>query len=98
MRIIKKKTLVDYYREHPQAEVALEDWYQKTKKAEWTCFADIKRTFNSVDSVGNKRYVFNIKGNDYRLVVVIKFTVSHVLVRFVGTHAEYDKITDIQNL
>lgn len=98
MRIIKKKTLVDYYTAHPQAEVALEDWYRKTKSAEWTCFADIKRTFNSVDSVGNHRYVFNIKGNDYRLIVIIKFMVSHVLIRFVGTHAEYDKIADIQNI
>ena len=54
--------------------------------------------FNSVDSVGNKRYVFNIKGNDYRLIVLIKFMVSHVLIRFIGTHNEYDKIKDIQNI
>jgi mRNA interferase HigB len=98
MRIIAKSTLVAYYTKNPKAKVALEDWYEKTKEAKWTCFADIKRTFNSVDSVGNKRYVFNIKGNDYRLIVLIKFTVSHVLIRFVGTHAEYDKITDIQNI
>ena len=98
MRIIAHKTLVDYYTENPKSKVALEDWYTKTKKAVWTCFADIKKTFNTVDSVGNKRYVFNIKGNDYRLVVVIKFTVSHVLIRFVGTHSEYDKIKDIQNI
>ena len=58
----------------------------------------MRQTFNSVDSVGNKRYVFNIKGNDYRLVVLVKFTVSHVLIRFVGTHSEYDKITDIQHI
>ena len=69
-----------------------------SKEAKWECFADIKKTFNSVDSVGNKRYVFNIKGNDYRLIVLIKFTVSHVLIRFVGTHKEYDKIKDIQNI
>lgn len=98
MRIIAKSTLVAYYTKNPQSKTALEDWYEKTKEAEWKCFADIKQTFNSVDSVGNKRYVFNIKGNDYRLVVLIKFTVSHVLIRFVGTHAEYDKITDIQHV
>ena len=98
MRIIAKSTLVAYYTKNPQAKAALEDWYEKTKEAEWNCFADIKRTFNSVDSVGNKRYVFNIKGNDFRLVVLIKFTVSHVLIRFVGTHAEYDTITDIQHI
>ena len=98
MRIIAKSTLVAYYTKNPQAKAALEDWYEKTKEAEWNCFADIKRTFNSVDSVGNKRYVFNIKGNDFRLVVLIKFTVSHVLIRFVGTHEEYNKITDIQHI
>ena len=58
----------------------------------------MKKTFNSVDSVGNQHYVFNIKGNDYRLVVVVKFTISQVLIRFVGTHQEYDKIKDIQHI
>jgi len=98
MRIIAKSTLVAYYTKNPQSKVALEDWYEKTKEAEWNCFADIKRTFNSVDSVGNKRYVFNIKGNDYRLVVLILFTPQRVYIRFVGNHSEYDKITDVQHL
>ena len=98
MRIIAKSTLVDYYTKNPQAKTALEDWYQKTSEAEWKCFADIKRTFNSVDSVGNKRYVFNIKGSDYRLVVLILFTPQTVYIRFVGTHADYDRIKDIQTL
>jgi len=52
MRIIAKSTLVAYYTKNPQSKAALEDWYEKTKEAEWNCFADIKRTFNSVDSVG----------------------------------------------
>ena len=98
MRVIARSTPVAYYTKNPQSKVALEDWYNKTKEANWECFADIKKTFNSVDSVGNKRFVFNIKGNDYRLIVLIKFTVSHVLIRFVGTHEEYDKIKDIQNI
>ena len=98
MRVIARSTLVTYYTKNPQSKVALEDWYNKTKEAQWECFADIKKTFNSVDSVGNKRFVFNIKGNDYRLIVLIKFTISHVLIRFVGTHEEYDKIKDIQNI
>jgi len=92
MRVISRAILVDYYSKHSDAKVALEEWYQKTVKSQWTCFNDIKRTFNSVDAVGNQHYVFNIKGNDFRLIVVIKFTISTVLIRFVGTHAEYDKI------
>lgn len=98
MRVIARKKLVDYYTIHPQAKTALDEWYTKTEEAEWKSLMDIKQTFNSVDYVGNQHYVFNIKGNDFRLVVVIKFTPQHVFIRFIGTHAEYDKITDIQNL
>ena len=98
MRIIAKSTLVAYYTKNPQSKSALEDWFEKTKEAEWKNFSDIKKTFNTVSSVGNNRYVFNIKGNDYRLVVLIKFTVSDVLIRFVGTHAEYDRIKNIEKL
>ena len=97
MRIIARSKIIEYYTVHASAEVALEEWYQKTKRAEWTCFADMKRTFNSEDSIGNQHYVFNIKGNDYRLIVVIKFTIKTVLIRFIGTHAEYDRI-DAKNI
>lgn len=98
MRIISKSTLVDYYNKDPKSKTALEEWYNKTKKSEWTCFADIKKTFNSVDNVGNQHYVFNIKGNGYRLVVVILFTPQTIYIRFVGTHKEYDAIKNIQNI
>ena len=97
MRIIARKKIIDYYSLNPNARTALEDWYHKTKNAEWSCFADMKQTFNSVDSVGNQHYVFNIRGNSYRLIVVIKFTIKTVLIRFIGTHAEYDLI-DAKNV
>lgn len=76
----------------------MQDWVRKTEAAQWKTFADIKQTFNSVDYVGNQHYVFNIKGNDYRLVVVIQFTPQHVFIRFIGTHKEYDRIKDIKNI
>lgn len=98
MHIIKRKTLIDFYTKTPQAKDALEDWFCKTRAATWTCYANVKKTFNSVDSVGNQHYVFNIKGNDYRLVAVIKFTIQNVLIRFVGSHKQYDKISNIQNI
>lgn len=97
MRIIAKSEIIDYYTKNPNSKTALEDWYKKTKKAEWTCFSDMKKTFNSVDSVGNQHYVFNIRGNNYRLVVVVKFTIKTVLIRFIGTHAEYD-LVDVKNV
>lgn len=92
MRIIAHRTIVLFYRNHANAETALEMWYQRTKKANWDSFADIKKDFNSVDSVGNQRFVFNIKGNDYRLVAVVKFQIKMVYIRWVGTHKDYDKI------
>lgn len=92
MRIFTEQALKQYITKHPQAKTALQEWVTIVKNSSWTCFADIKKTFNSVDSVGNQHYVFNIKGNDYRLVVVIKFTIQFVYIRFIGTHSEYDKI------
>ena len=78
MHVISRSTLIAYYTKNPQAKIALEDWYVKTSRATWNSFADIKRTFNSVDNVGKQHYVFNIKGNDYRLVVVIQCTPKRV--------------------
>ena len=92
MRIFTEQRLKEYTEEHPESKVALQEWVSTVKKSKWTCFADIRKSFNSVDSVGNQRYVFNIKGNNYRLVVVIKFTIQFVYIRFIGTHIEYDKI------
>lgn len=98
MRIIAKKTLTQYAENHPQAAGSLNDWFEKTRKAEWNNLTDIRQTFNSVDYVGNQRYVFNINGNNYRLVVLILMTSNTVYIRFIGTHAEYDRITDIENI
>lgn len=92
MHIVSHKKLFDCYLLHNDAEIALQQWYKTASVAKWKCFADIKKDYNSVDSVGNQRYVFNIKGNKYRLVVVIQFVHEYIYIRFVGTHTEYDKI------
>jgi mRNA interferase HigB len=92
MNIVSHKRLLDCYTKHKEAEIPFEQWYITAKNAKWKCFADIKNDFNSVDSIGNQRYVFNIKGNNYRLVVVIQFVHGYIFIRFAGTHAEYDKI------
>ena len=97
MRIFTEQTLNAYIQGHPEAKTALQERTSIVKRSEWTCFADVKSTFNSVDNVGNQHFVFNIKGNNYRLVVVIKFTIKFVYIRFIGTHAEYDKI-DCKNI
>ncbi|MCM1067533.1 MAG: type II toxin-antitoxin system HigB family toxin [Muribaculaceae bacterium] len=92
MRVITEEPLRNYIAKHPDTETALQDWLRKVKSAQWANFADVKKTFNSADNLGNQHYVFNIRGNNHRLVVVIKFTIKWVYIRFIGTHAEYDKI------
>lgn len=99
MRIVSHRKLVEFYQDkgHSDAQSALERWYEIAEEADWRSMSDIKVDFPSVDYVGNQHYVFNIKGNNYRLVVVVKFTIGHIFIRFVGTHAEYDKI-DVSNI
>ena len=94
MRIVSHRKLVEFYNQKGlgDAKIALERWYDITEQAAWKNLSDIKVDFPAADYVGNQHYVFNIKGNKYRLVVVVKFTISHVFIRFVGTHSEYEKI------
>ena len=94
MRIVSHKKLKDFYEMpgHEDARVALNRWYHIALKAEWQSLSDIKVDFPATDYTGNQHYVFNIRGNKYRLVVVVKFTMGYVFIRFVGTHEEYDKI------
>lgn len=66
--------------------------YKKTKEADWSSFNELKQTFNSTDAIGNGLYVFNIKGNHYRLIARIIFGARTVFIRYINTHAEYNKV------
>lgn len=94
MRIVSHRKLKEFYLTpgKEDAEVALEKWYETVEAAQWQNYAEMKADFGSVDAVGNQHYVFNIRGNKYRLVVVVKFVMGYVFIRFVGTHEEYDNI------
>lgn len=94
MRIVSHRKLKEFYETpgHEDAKVPLERWYQIVEEAEWQSFSDLRSDFGSADSVGNQHYVFNIGGNKYRLVVVVKYVMGFVFIRWVGTHSEYDKI------
>jgi mRNA interferase HigB len=92
MVIIAKATLKAFMKTSPDSENALDNWYEITKQNDWKNFNEMKRSYNSVDSVGNDRYVFNIKGNHYRLIALILFKVRTVFILFIGTHKEYDLI------
>ncbi|MGV8829945.1 MAG: type II toxin-antitoxin system HigB family toxin [Breznakibacter sp.] len=98
MHIISFAKIRDYFTKHGDSKTALEEWHHKAKKAEWKDISDVKQTFNSVDAVGGDRYVFNIKGNNYRLIAVIRFKIQRLFVRWIGTHAEYDKLKDIDKI
>jgi len=94
MRIVSHRRLKEFYEQegHADARAALERWYDVAETADWRSLSDIRADFPATDYVGNQHYVFNIRGNRYRLVVVVKFLMGYIFVRFVGTHAEYDKI------
>lgn len=92
MRIISRKTLRDFYENHPDAKAPLESWFQETMGARWIGPKDIKRRYPSADVLRGNRVVFNIKGNTYRLIVKIHYNTRIVFIRFVGTHAQYDKV------
>jgi len=92
VRIISRKTLREFWDRHPEAQQALQAWYHDTKRAVWKTPADIKSVYRNASFVANNRVVFNIKGNDYRLVTAMQYQYRIVYIRFVGTHTEYDKI------
>lgn len=92
MVIISKTILRDFGLAHPDAIEALNSWYNLVKLGDWESLADLRQFSNSVDYVGNDRYVFNIRGNRYRLVAMIFFDIRTVFVRFIGTHSQYDNI------
>ena len=97
MRIIALSTLRTFWEFHPDAETPLRSWYALASRAVWKTPADIKAAYGNASFTGNNRVVFNIKGNDYRLVVAVRYDKGLMYVRFVGTHRQYDKI-DVETI
>jgi len=92
MRIIATKTLRDFWEKHTDAEQAIKSWYKEAAESQWDGPGDIKARYPSADVLPGNRIVFTIKGNKYRLIVKIHYNTGVVFIRFLGTHAEYDKI------
>lgn len=92
MRIIARKTLREYATQYPDAAGQLHAWYHDVKRADWTTPAEITSVYGSASILPGRRVVFNIKGNQYRLVVAISFEHQIIFVRWFGTHREYDRI------
>ncbi|WP_310590321.1 type II toxin-antitoxin system HigB family toxin [Dyadobacter sp. NIV53] len=92
MNIIAKGTILHYLKKYPMAATPLLAWYNEFLKAEYQNFNELKSVHKSASIVANNRIVFNIKGNDFRLVVSINFSRLATYVIWFGTHNEYDKI------
>lgn len=92
MRVIAVRALREFWARYPAAEPPLRAWFDEARKARWRRPSDIKAQYRSASVLRNRRVVFNIKGNDYRLVVAIAYRLQVVYVKFVGTHAQYDAI------
>lgn len=92
MVLLTKSKLIAFYEGEPKAKEPLLKWYNEVIICNWNNYQSVKETFNSVDSVGNARFVFNVGGNKYRIVAMIHFSTRTLFVRFVGTHKQYDKI------
>ena len=92
MQIIARRTLRLFWEANPQAETPLRTWYALVRAAEWHTPADIRPMFNSADFLADNRVIFDIGGNKFRLVVHVSYRFGRVLIKFVGTHADYDNI------
>lgn len=98
MRIIARRSLREFiekrigHKDYAALKSALDAWSAETSKANWKNSSEVKRNYTTASVVSNERIVFNIKGNDYRLVVAIDFEKSIVWIKWLGTHKEYDRI------
>lgn len=92
MRIIAKRRLREFWERHPDAKVPLENWYARVRRDDWDTPARVTQHYPRASLIGSDRVVFRLKGNDYRLVVAVDYGHKTVFIRFIGTHAEYNRI------
>jgi mRNA interferase HigB len=92
VRVIARHALVNLWRRHRETEPPLRDWLSVVRRADWASMVDVKGVFPKASVINRERVVFDVLGGNYRLVVAIKFSARIVFIKFVGTHAEYDRI------
>jgi mRNA interferase HigB len=96
MNVLSRNALVQFYSQHNDAKKYLETWFKTCRKADWSSFRDLQRTFPEAFPVGDDRVVFDIRGNKYRMVVRIVFRYRTMQIKWIGTHAQYNEIDVIQ--
>lgn len=92
MRIISRNTLIQYWEKFPDVEQQLKSWFDEVRNASWMSPNELKRQYRNTSIISDKRVVFNIKGNSYRLVIDVEYKLGIVFIVWLGTHKEYDKI------
>ena len=92
MRVIALRTLREFWEQHPDAQQSIQAWYRDARSSKWSAPTDITDVHGNASVVGNNRVVFNIQGNQYRLVVAINYPHGIVYIRFIGSHRDYDRI------
>ena len=92
MRVIAKRRLREFWERHPNARTSLENWYARVRRDDWDTPARVTEHYPRASLIGGDRVVFNVKGNTYRLIVAVDYQHGIVFIRFIGTHAEYDRI------
>ena len=97
MNVISFKKIRDFYEINPDSKTYLTSWFKTVRRADWKDFNALRSDFNSADLVADNRVIFNIKGNHYRLIARISFEHKRIMIKWLGTHAEYDKV-DARNV
>ncbi|WP_342087841.1 type II toxin-antitoxin system HigB family toxin [Dyadobacter sp. OTU695] len=92
MNVISFKKLKDFYELHPDSKAYLTSWFKKVRKTEWRDFNAVKADFRTADLIADNRIIFNIKGNHYRMITRISFEHKRIMIKWLGTHSEYDRI------
>jgi len=92
VRVISRRTLQEFWKKHADSEEQLKSWYREAIKASWKNINELKKEYPSASILKDNKIVFNIKGNNYRLIVKMNFEFQISWILFIGTHAEYDKI------
>jgi len=92
MRVISKKLLREFWEKHNDAKAALQAWYEDALRTEWRTPQEVKQRYGNASIIAGNRVIFNIKGNEYRLVVKVHYDRGQIYIRFVGTHRAYDEI------
>ena len=92
MRVIARSTLVGFWSDHPETKVALERWFKRVRAAHWTSTDEVQRAAPKCKALNGERVRFEVVGGNYRLVVAFDFRRQAAFIKFIGTHAEYDRV------